>query len=170
LGYEIFIPQEKIPELWELILADDRVKPAGLGSRDLLRLEVGYSLYGSDLSETITPLEAGLESFVNFNGSFIGKDALLQQKSAGLTRVKAAFKVASRRSPRHDYTIMSGSDAVGLVTSGAFSPMLGCGIGIGFVPPHLAVPGTALTICHEKVSMGAEVCQLPFYRGGSLRN
>lgn len=170
LGYEIFIPQEKIPELWELILADDRVKPAGLGSRDLLRLEVGYSLYGSDLSETITPLEAGLESFVNFNGSFVGKEALLQQKAAGLKRVKVPFQVASRRSPRHDYAIMSGGETVGLVTSGAFSPMLGCGIGIGFVPLRLAEPGTALTISHDKVSMEAEVCQLPFYKGGSLRS
>ncbi len=146
------------------------MKPAGLGSRDLLRLEVGYSLYGSDLSETITPLEAGLESFVNFDGRFVGKEALLKQKAGGLTRVKTAFKVASRRSPRHDYSIMSGSESVGVVTSGAFSPMLSCGIGIGFVPPQLAVQGTALTICHDRVSMDAEVCQLPFYKGGSLRN
>lgn len=170
LGFEIFIPAEKIQELWDLILSDDRVKPAGLGSRDLLRLEVGYSLYGNDLSEQITPLEAGLENFVNFDKSFIGKDALLKQKAAGLTRIKAPFKVASRRSPRHDYTIMSGNDTVGVVTSGAFSPMLGCGIGIGFVPPQMAAPGTPLTIVHEKVSMEAAVCQLPFYKEGSLRN
>jgi len=170
LGYEIFIPQEKIPELWELILTDDGVKPAGLGSRDLLRLEVGYSLYGSDLSETITPLEAGLENFVNFDKSFIGKDALLKQRTDGLLRIKVPFKVSSRRSPRHDYTIMKGAEAVGIVTSGAFSPMLGCGIGIGFVPPQLAAPGTAITVCHDRVSMEAEVCQLPFYNGGSLRN
>lgn len=170
LGYEIFIPSEKIPELWELILADDRVKPAGLGSRDLLRLEVGYSLYGSDLSETITPLEAGLENFVNFEKNFIGKDALLKQKAEGLTRIKAPFRVSSRRSPRHDYRILSGGDSVGVVTSGAFSPMLGCGIGIGFVPPQLAAAGTALTICDDRVSMEAEVCQLPFYKGGSLRS
>ncbi|NVN99584.1 MAG: glycine cleavage system aminomethyltransferase GcvT [Geobacteraceae bacterium] len=170
LGYEIFIPNEKIVELWELILSDDRVKPAGLGSRDLLRLEVGYSLYGSDLSETITPLEAGLESFVNFDKEFIGKGALLSQKQSGLTRVKVPFKVGSRRSPRHDYTIMSAGENVGIVTSGAFSPMLGCGIGIGFVPPNLATPGTPLTICHDKVSMEAEVCNLPFFKGGSLRS
>src|SRR6185369_1239972 len=156
--------------LWELILSDDRVKPAGLGSRDLLRLEFGYSLYGSDLSEQITPLEAGLEIFVNFDKSFVGKEALLKQQSDGLTRIKAPFKLTSRRSPRHDYSIMSNGDTVGVVTSGAFSPMLGCGIGIGFVPPELAAPGTPLTITHEKVSMEAEVCQLPFYKGGSLRS
>lgn len=170
LGFEIFIPEAKIPELWEMILSDDRVKPAGLGSRDILRLEVGYSLYGSDLSEQITPLEAGLDSFVNFDKNFIGKDALLKQKAEGLTRIKVPFKVASRRSPRHDYRIMKDGADVGVVTSGAFSPMLGCGIGIGFVPPQMAAPGTPITIVHEKVSMDAEVCQLPFFKEGSLRS
>ncbi len=170
LGFEIFLPATKTAELWHLLLADDRVKPAGLGSRDLLRLEVGYSLYGSDLSEAITPLEAGLESFVNFDKSFVGKEALLQQKERGLTRVKVPFRVSSRRSPRHDYTIVSNDNPVGVVTSGAFSPMLGCGIGIGFVPPQMATAGTPLKICHDKVSMDAEVCSLPFYNNGSLRN
>lgn len=170
LGYEIFLPAEKIVELWHLLLGDQRVKPAGLGARDLLRLEVGYSLYGNDLSEEITPLEAGLESFVNFGKGFIGKDALLRQQSSGLSRVKVAFRVASRRSPRHDYSICSEGDTVGIVTSGAFSPMLGNGVGLGFVKPELASIGTPLTICHEKVSMEAVVCPLPFYVGGSLRS
>ena len=170
LGFEIFLPAGKVVELWQLLLSDDRVKPAGLGSRDLLRLEVGYSLYGSDLNEEITPLEAGLQGFVNFDKSFIGREALLRQQGRGLTRLKAPFRVSSRRSPRHDYTIATDGHPVGVVTSGAFSPMLGCGIGIGFVPPALAVPGTQLKICHDKVTMEAEICSLPFYRGGSLRN
>jgi len=170
LGYEIFLPADKVAELWQLLLTENRVKPAGLGARDLLRLEVGYSLYGNDLSEEITPLEAGLESFVNFEKSFVGKDALLRQKEAGPSRVKVAFKVASRRSPRHDYSICAGDDTVGIVTSGAFSPMLGCGVGLGFVRPELAAIGTPLTICHEKVSMESTVCPLPFYSGGSLRS
>lgn len=170
LGFEIFLPAAKTAELWHLFLSDDRVKPAGLGSRDLLRLEVGYSLYGNDLSEEISPLEAGLEGFVNFDKNFIGKDALLSQKENGPARVKAPFRVASRRSPRHDYTIMNNDSKVGVVTSGAFSPMLGCGIGIGFVPPELAKAGTPLTICHDKIAMDAEVCSLPFYKNGSLRN
>ncbi len=170
LGYEIFLPADKVSELWQLLLSDSRVKPAGLGARDLLRLEVGYSLYGNDLSEEITPLEAGLESFVNFGKNFVGKDALLRQKEAGPSRVKVAFKVNSRRSPRHDYTIRScGADA-GIVTSGAFSPMLGCGIGLGFVTPELAQVGTPLTVCHDKVAMECSVCTLPFYSGGSLRS
>ena len=169
LGYEIFLPTEKVQELWNLFLSDERVKPAGLGARDLLRLEVGYSLYGSDIDEVTTPLEAGLSSFVNFNKEFVGKKALLKQREEGLKRIKVAFKVASRRSPRHHYDICFEGENLGTVTSGAFSPMLGCGIGLGFVSPEVAAIGTPLTIQHEKVSMEATICDLPFYRDGSLR-
>ncbi|NTV49425.1 MAG: glycine cleavage system aminomethyltransferase GcvT [Geobacteraceae bacterium] len=170
LGYEIFIPSEKVCELWDLLLTDERVKPAGLGARDVLRLEVGYSLYGSDIDEETTPLEAGLEGFVNFDKSFVGKEALLRLKEQGVTRQKVAFEVAGRRSPRHHYEICSGEEAVGSVTSGVFSPMLGKGIGIGFIKPELASIGTPLTIRHERVSMEATVCELPFFKGGSVRS
>jgi aminomethyltransferase len=170
LGYEIFLPSEKVVELWRLLLADRRVRPAGLGARDLLRLEMGYSLYGSDIDEDTTPLEAGLDQFVNFNRDFVGREALLRQKGAGLDRVRVAFRVASRRSPRHHYAILSDGAQVGHVTSGAFSPMLGCGIGIGLVRPEAARIGGPLTISHENVSMEATVCDLPFYKDGSLRS
>lgn len=170
LGYEIFIPADKVCQLWDLLLQDVRVKPAGLGARDVLRLEVGYSLYGSDIDETTTPLEAGLEAFVNFEKSFIGKQALLYQKEQGLARKKVAFEVSSRRSPRHHYEICFAGEQVGSVTSGVFSPMLGCGIGIGFVKPEMSVIGTPFTIRHERVSMEATVCELPFFRDGSLRS
>lgn len=170
LGYEIFLPAAKVGELWDLLLKDSRVKPAGLGARDVLRLEVGYSLYGSDIDEATTPLEAGLEGFVNFDKEFIGKAALLRQKQGGVSRKKVAFEVKGRRSPRHHYEICLAGEAVGSVTSGVFSPMQGCGIGIGFVKPEAAVIGAPLTIRHERVSMEATVCELPFYRGGSLRS
>ncbi len=169
LGYEIFLPSEKIVELWDLLLADPRMKPAGLGARDLLRLEVGYSLYGNDLDETITPLEAGLGSFVDFDKRFVGKDALLAQRVAGCRRTKVAFRMDSRRSPRHHYEIWSGGAQVGTTTSGGFSPMLGCGIGLGLVAPNAATIGAELTIRHDNVSMTASVCGLPFYREGSVR-
>ena len=169
LGYELFLPTEKVRELWALLLTDDRVRPAGLGSRDLLRLEVGYSLYGSDIDAVTTPLEAGLSSFVNFSKEFIGKEALLRQKEEGLKQVKVAFKVASRRAPRHHYDICFEGEQVGTVTSGAFSPMLGCGIGLGIVTPEMAAIGSPITIRHERVTMEATVCDLPFYREGSLR-
>ncbi len=170
LGYEIFLPAEKTAELWDLLLKDVRVKPAGLGARDVLRLEVGYSLYGSDIDEGITPLEAGLEGFVNFDKNFVGKEALLQQKTAGPARQKIAFQVTGRRSPRHHYEIVSGQQVVGSVTSGVFSPMLSCGIGIGFVGGGEYPVGAPLTIQHERVSMEAAVCELPFFKGGSLRS
>jgi aminomethyltransferase len=170
LGYEIFLPAERAGDLWDLLLKDERVRPAGLGARDMLRQEVGYALYGNDIDEATTPLEAGLEAFVNFDREFIGRDALLRQKREGLTRVKAAFMVDGRRAPRHDYSIFSGEETVGRVTSGVFSPTLGRGIGIGFVKPELATPGTRLGIRHERISLEATVCELPFYRDGSLRS
>ena len=170
LGYEIFLPAEKVGALWDLLLKDARVKPAGLGARDVLRLEVGYSLYGSDIDEATTPLEAGLEGFVNFDKNFVGKEALLRLQAAGITRKKVAFAVAGRRSPRHHYDIGAGDAVVGNVTSGVFSPMLGRGIGIGFVQPEFAGLGTPLTISHERVSMEATVCELPFFKGGSVRS
>lgn len=169
LGYEIFLPAEKTPELWDRILSDPRVKPAGLGARDLLRLEMGYSLYGSDIDETVTPLEAGLASFVDFNKGFVGKEALIAQRAGGLSRSKAAFRVDSRRSPRHGYEIRVGDRRVGAVTSGCFSPMLGCGIGLGLVDADACTQGTKLSLQHENVSMQATVCDLPFYKGGSVR-
>jgi len=170
LGYEIYLEGDRVAELWRALLEDGRVKPAGLGSRDLLRLEMGYSLYGNDLDETTTPLEAGLERFVDFTRDFVGRDALLRQRSEGVRRLRAAFRVSSRRAPRHGYEIVGRGTRVGTVTSGAFSPMLGCGIGMGYVSPESAHPGTPLEIRSEGVAMDATVVELPFYRDGSLRN
>lgn len=170
LGYEIFIPAVKVCELWDLLMRDERVKLAGLGARDVLRLEVGYSLYGSDIDEQSTPLEAGLGSFVNFEKKFIGREALIRQRGEGVQRQKIAFQVTSRRSPRHHYEIFTGNQQVGSVTSGVFSPMLGCGIGIGFVSAGNYPVGSLLTIRHDRVSMEAVVCELPFYTTGSLRS
>jgi aminomethyltransferase len=169
LGYEIFLPAEKVVQLWELLLADQRVAPAGLGARDLLRLEMGYSLYGNDLDEETTPLSAGLMSFVNMEKEFVGKEAILKEQQEGAEKVKVAFRVSSRRAPRHHYGIFQGEERVGTVTSGAFSPMLGCGIGLGYVKPEASSVGAALVIRHERVEMEAVVVELPFYTGGSLR-
>jgi len=169
LGYEIFIDSGKVQELWERLLKDPRVSPAGLGSRDLLRLEVGYSLYGSDLDEETSPVAAELLAFVNLEKTFVGREALVKEQQVGPQKVKVAFKVSSRRSPRHHYQILSQGEEVGSVTSGAFSPMLGCGIGLGYVKPEVAKLGTTLVIKHDRVEMEATVVELPFYSGGSLR-
>jgi len=169
LGFEIFISAGQVCELWELLLRDPRVAPAGLGSRDLLRLEMGYSLYGSDLDEATTPLAAGLSSFVNLDKEFVGKEALLKERQTGAARVKVAFRVNSRRAPRHHYEIFHQGVPVGSVTSGAFSPMLGCGIGLGYLKPEAVALGSRLVIRHDRVEMEAVVVELPFYTGGSLR-
>ncbi len=170
LGYELFLPVEKVGELWDRLLADERVKPAGLGARDVLRLEVGYSLYGSDIDEQTSPLEADLAAFVKLDKAFVGKQALLAQQGQPLSRSKVAFKVSSRRTPRHGFGIFDGERKIGEVTSGVFSPMLGCGIGIGFVEPGYTALGTRLTIAQDRTSMEAAVCSLPFYQQGSLRD
>jgi len=169
LGYEIFLPADKVGELWEKLLADERVKPAGLGARDVLRLEVGYSLYGSDIDEATTPLEADLAAFVKLDKQFVGKEALLKQKEQPLKRVKVAFKVTSRRTPRHGFGIFDGEKQIGEVTSGVFSPMLGCGIGLGYVEPGYAALGTSLTIKQDRAVMEAAVCTVPFFTEGSVR-
>ena len=169
LGYEIFFPAEKTTRLWDRILADPRVKPAGLGARDILRLEMGYSLYGNDIDETITPLEAGLSAFVNFDKEFVGKKTLLRKKEEGVKRNKVAFRVESRRSPRSGYEIWKNDRNIGVVTSGGFSPALGCGIGLGLAETESCEPDARFVIRHEKLSMDATACDLPFYKGGSVR-
>lgn len=170
LGYEIFLPAEKVAELWDTLLADPRVKPAGLGARDVLRLEVGYSLYGSDIDEATTPFEADLGMFVTIDKQFVGKQALVQQQGAPLKKIKVAFKVSSRRTPRHGFAIVDGEKQIGEVTSGVFSPMLGCGIGLGYVEPAYAVIGTPLVIRQDRAVMEAAVCSTPFYTEGSVRS
>lgn len=170
LGYEIFLPSDKVMALWDRFLSDDRVKAAGLGARDVLRLEVGYSLYGNDIDESTTPLEADLAQFVSMNKNFVGKEALLEQQEKGVSRLKAAFIVNSRRTPRHGFSIYCGDEMVGEVTSGVFSPMLGCGIGLGYVTPECAAIGTPLSIRHERTVMDASVCSIPFYNKGSVRS
>ena len=169
LGFEIYGENDMIVECWRRLLADERVKPAGLGARDVLRLEMGYSLYGSDIDETTNPLEAGLGQFVDFGKDFIGRAALVRLREKGPARIKVAFRVNSRRSPRHHYRIIHNGLDVGHVTSGVFSPALGCGIGLGYVEPESAAPGTVLTISHDTTTMEAVVTELPFYKGGSLR-
>lgn len=174
LGYELYIDKKKAVELWNTLLSDPNVQPAGLGARDILRLEMGYSLYGHDIDEKTTPLEAGLETFVDFNHEFTGKKALLKQKKKGPKKTRIAFKIKSRRSPRQHYAIWFEGKKVGEVTSGCFSPMAGYGIGMGYVPPEFAKLGNVLAIKNPEASgdggdMQAEVTGTPFYRNGTLR-
>ncbi len=164
LGYELYMPNDKIPELWKKILDDPRVKPIGLGARDTLRLEMGYSLYGQDIDKNTTPLEAGLKHFIDWDKEFIGKDALLKQKRAHMI----CFIADSRRSPRHNYRIIYKDQDVGSVTSGSFSPSLGFGIGMGYVKNEV-LPGEQISLGENSISINAKVTSKPFYKNGSAK-
>lgn len=171
LGYEIYYPWDKTLNVWQALIADDRVKPAGLGARDLLRIEMGYSLYGHELSEEISPLEAGLTRFVDFNKSFYGKEALEQQRQQGVLRKIKGFISSSRRSPRADHQIFSSDrKVIGVVTSGAFSPYLNRGIGIGFIQENDDGIGQQIFFGDNKHKFEAVIARKPFYTQGSLKD
>jgi len=168
LGYELYMPNKKIVDLWDKILTDKLVKPVGLGARDTLRLEMGYSLYGQDIDKNTTPLEAGLEYFIDWDKEFIGKSALKKQKEKGLPRRMICFASGSRRSPRHNYHIVYKGEDVGKVTSGSFSPSLGISIGMGYVNCEVKV-GELVDLCEGQVSINAKVVNKPFYKNGSAK-
>ena len=168
LGYELYMPNDKSPQLWDKLLSDQRVRPIGLGARDTLRLEMGYSLYGQDIDKNTTPLEAGLNHFIDWDKEFIGKDALLKQKQDGVSRRLIYFIADSRRSPRHNYRIIHKDQDVGSVTSGSFSPSLGFGIGMGYVSCELPL-GEQIVLSENSISINAKVTSKPFYKNGSAK-
>ena len=141
-GFEIVGGDLAVSHLWEKILKTGEpfgIKPCGLGARDTLRTEVCYPLYGNELDEETTPIEAGLARFVALDkGDFIGRTVLAEQKAKGPTKKLVAFKMAEKSAPpRPHYPILSAGAPVGIVTSGTQSPSLGIGIGMGYVPPGL---------------------------------
>jgi aminomethyltransferase len=167
LGYEIYCPWEKCKEIWQNILDNDTVKPTGLGVRDVLRVEMCYSLYGHELAETISPLEAGLDKFVDGKKDFIGAKAL---SARAPKRTIGYFVSASRKSPRAGNKIFDdGGNDIGVVTSGTFSPALQAGIGIGFMGPKPLDAGTRIFFGDEKSKAAAFVAKRPFYKNGSLK-
>ncbi|MDX9703846.1 MAG: glycine cleavage system aminomethyltransferase GcvT [Candidatus Auribacterota bacterium] len=139
-GFEIYGGWDDIPHVWDAILEAGRhrgIKPIGLGARDTLRLEMRYPLHGSDISETVTPLEAGLSWIVDFSkDEFIGKKALVEQNANGVKRQLIAFVMADKGVPRAGYDILCGNETIGTVTSGTMSPSLLQGIGMGYVDPE----------------------------------
>lgn len=171
LGYEIYSSPELAPRLWSEFLNHPRVAPAGLGARDILRLEIGYSLYGHDIDAATTPLEADLGAFINWDKEFTGRAALSREVQTGLSRMKIAFRTESRRSPRGGHRIVSPEGEIGMVTSGCFSPMLSCGIGLGYVSRENFSAGEKLAITDgQQRHLPISLEELPFYREGSLRN
>jgi aminomethyltransferase len=150
-GFEIVGEDKSIQQVWDLLLAAGQpfgIKPAGLGARDTLRTEVCYPLYGHELDEDTTPIEAGVGFFVALDkGDFNGRFVLAEQKAGGVKKKCVAFKMTEKSAPpRPQYPIWAGGARVGAVTSGTQSPSLGIGIGMGYVPPEAAQAGTAIEI------------------------
>ncbi len=172
-GFELYVPAADAPALWRTLLEAGRahgLRPAGLGARDSLRLEMGYPLYGNDLDEEHTVLESGLGWITKIDkGDFVGRDALRRQKEAGVRRRLVGLRLLERGFPRPGYPVLAGGEAVGAVTSGTASPSLGEGIALAYVPPEHAGEGAGLAVEVRGRPLRAVVTRPPFYREGSIR-
>lgn len=171
-GFEIYAKNRDIAKIWDKVFkAGEKfgIKPAGLGARDTLRLEMGYCLYGNDINDKTSPLEAGLGWITKLNkeADFPSKAKFVKQKADGVKRKLVAFTLDNeRRVPRHDYIIESRRGAViGVVTSGTHSPTLDKPIGMGYVKAKYAEPGTKIMIVAGSKKLEAVVCRLPFVSG-----
>jgi len=166
LGYEIYIkPEVDAIKIYDLLMEAGRefgIKPIGLGARDTLRLEKKLCLYGNDIDETTTPLEATIGWTVKFEKDFIGKDVLLKQKGEGLKRQLVGFKMIGKGIPRHGYDLYANGVKAGYVTSGTHSPSLGEPIGLGYVPIESSSVGSKIEIDIRNRLVEAEVCETPF--------
>lgn len=168
-GFEVVVPAAVVETLWERLLEAGRpngLVPAGLGARDTLRTEMCYPLYGHELDERTTPIEAGVGFFVSLDkGGFVGREVLARQKAEGVAKKSAAFRMVTRSAPpRPGYAVWAGGKAVGTVVSGTQSPSLSAGVGIAYVPPAFASPGTPIEIEIRGNRYAAEVVRKPLYR------
>ncbi|MBI3929484.1 MAG: glycine cleavage system aminomethyltransferase GcvT [Armatimonadetes bacterium] len=170
-GFELYVDWDAGPRLWEALMAQcPGLAPVGLGARDTLRLESGYALYGHELTEEITPLDAGLGWVVKLDGAeFIGRSALLHQKSEGVRRTIVGFEMEGRAIPREGFQVFHEGNSIGRVTSGTFSPTLQKGIGLAIVEGHVRAAGTPLEIEIRARRCPARVARPPFVRGSVRR-
>lgn len=168
-GFEIFVNNSHCIDLWKTLLEQGKeagLKPAGLGARNTLRLEAGYLLYGSDIDDFTTPLEAGIGWTVKFNKpEFSGKNSLLRLKQYGLKRKLIAFKMLDRGIPAFNNDIIYQNNIIGKVTSGSFSPTLEIGIGLGYVLKHIAENKSQISIKIRNKEFPADIVSLPFVKG-----
>ena len=170
LGFELYFPSDVATgrKVWDAVMeagAPHLIGPVGLGARDTLRLEMGYCLYGRDIDRTTNPIEAGLGWITKTDkGEFIGRAPVMKAKQEGVKRKLVGFALNDRAFPRQGYAINDAGSPVGSVTSGTFSPVLDRGIGMGYVAPARAKPGTPLTVSIRGREIPAEVVQPPFIR------
>ena len=168
-GFEIYCKNEDAEQIWNKVFeagAAFGIKPIGLAARDTLRLEMGYCLYGNDIDDTTSPIEAGLGWITKFTKDFINAKALAKEKDQKPERKLVAFELDVRGIPRHGYDIVDADGKViGVVTSGTMSPSLQKGIGMGYVPRISAKAGTQIFIQVRKKAIPATIIKLPFYKG-----
>ncbi len=165
-GYEIYVKNEFVEDIWNALFEAGKefgIKPIGLGARDTLRLEKGYCLYGNDINDTTSPIEAGLSWITKFTKDFINSENLKNQKEQGVSRKLVGFKLKEKGIARHGYDIMDESGKkIGVVTSGTMSPTLKEAIGMGYVPADKSKQGSKILIQIRKKQVPAEVVKLPF--------
>lgn len=167
-GFELYFPNESAVLVWNAIMDAGGVMPAGLGARDTLRLEMGMALYGNDIDDTVTPLEANLQWLVKMKkGDFVGRDALMKQKEEGIRRKLVGFTTTERAFPRHGYPVFVDGAASGEVRSGTMSPSLGIPIGTAYLPVERASPGSTFEIEIRGRRVPAAVEKTPFYKEGT---
>jgi aminomethyltransferase len=167
-GFELYVPRARTAELWNAFLAAGKgrgLAPAGLGARDILRLEAGMALYGHEIDRTTNPLEAGLDWAVKLTHDFVGRGALEAiQRQGGPQRRLIGFTSPGKRVPRQGYELFAGDRKLGVICSGGTSPTLGTNIGTVYVPAADAVPGTEVSFAVRDRREPATLAQLPFYK------
>jgi aminomethyltransferase len=166
-GYEFMMPADRAGQLWDSLMEagqDSGILPCGSACRDILRMEMGYLLYGSDIDETRTPIEAGLDSFIDFKKEFIGKDALKKIKDDGPKDRLAGFVLLDKGIPKNGGSIFSENREIGVVTSGCQSPHARKGIGLGYVFARYSQAGQEIEIEVRDKEIAARIVDLPFYR------
>ena len=167
-GFEIYFANEVADKMWKAIFeagAEFGIKPIGLGARDTLRLEMGFCLYGNDIDDTTSPLEAGLGWITKFTKEFTNSKALLEQKEKGVSKKLVGFEMIDRGIPRHDYQIADAAGTIiGKVTSGTQSPSLNKAIGMGYVPTTFSKVDSEIFIMIRDKAIKAKVVKIPFYK------
>ncbi|HET7631917.1 MAG TPA: glycine cleavage system aminomethyltransferase GcvT [Gemmatimonadaceae bacterium] len=169
-GFELYFDGTHAATVWNALMQSGKVTPAGLGCRDTLRLEMGMALYGNDIDDTVTPLEAGLGWIVKMKkGDFTGRAALEAQKAAGIPKKLVGFTIADRAFPRHGYPVFVNGQPSGEVRSGTLSASTGLAIGTAYVPTDHAKPGNTLEVEIRGKRLTGTIVKMPFYAKGSHR-
>ncbi|HPE83400.1 MAG: glycine cleavage system aminomethyltransferase GcvT [Aequorivita sp.] len=168
-GFEIYCKNSEVEQVWNKVMEAGKsfgIKPIGLAARDTLRLEMGYCLYGNDINDTTSPLEAGLGWITKFTKDFTNSENLKKQKEEGVKRKLIGFELNERGIPRHDYEIVDKEgNNIGIVTSGTMAPSLNKGIGMGYVTTENSSPNTEIFIQIRNKPIAATVVKTPFYKG-----